>query len=191
MNRRSFLRTASVAVPGIFLSRPLSAAASSGTGTLTPFKVASGRDRGDSPLSLFEGDTFYTKVSGRDTNGALYVFESTRRKPGGPAQHFHYEQDEWFFVMEGEVVIKVGDTTYEATAGDSVFAPRMIPHVWAKVGEHPARLLMAFQPAGRMEDYFRAASEGRLAKLPEAELVEFQKRHGFERTGPALSHHKR
>lgn len=186
MNRRSFLRTASVAVPGVLLSRPLAAAPDEERGPLLPFKVGSGKDRGDAPLSLFEGDTFYTKVSGRDTNGALYIFESTRIKRGGPSLHFHYEQDEWFFIMTGEFVIKVGDTTYEAGAGDSVFGPRMIPHVWAKVSHGPARMLMAFQPAGKMEDYFRAASEGLIAKLSPAEQDEFRKRHGFERVGPAL-----
>jgi hypothetical protein len=54
------------------------------------FKVASGKDRFDKSIALLEGDTFYTKVSTKDTDGDLYVFESTRVKKGGPALHYHY-----------------------------------------------------------------------------------------------------
>jgi hypothetical protein len=43
-------------------------------------KVVSGDDRFGKPISLFNGDTFYTKVSTIDTNGDVYVFESTRVK---------------------------------------------------------------------------------------------------------------
>ncbi|MBL7699042.1 MAG: hypothetical protein JNK79_12835 [Chitinophagaceae bacterium] len=54
------------------------------------FKVGAGKDRNDKSISIFDGDTFYTKVSGKDTDGDLYVFESTRSKEGGPILHTHY-----------------------------------------------------------------------------------------------------
>ena len=46
----------------------------------TPFGVEAGKDRFDKPINLFEGDTFYTKVSTKDTDGDMYIFESTRVK---------------------------------------------------------------------------------------------------------------
>lgn len=82
-----------------------------------PFKVESGKDRFDKAITLFEGDTFYTKVSTRDTDGDLYVYESSRVKKGGPALHFHYSQDELWHVLEGEFLIKVGDQLYETKGG--------------------------------------------------------------------------
>jgi mannose-6-phosphate isomerase-like protein (cupin superfamily) len=111
------------------------------------FKVDAGKDRFDKPISLFEGDRFYTKVATQDTDGDLYVYESTRQKKGGPALHFHYEQDEFWYVLKGEFMIKVGDEIYQAKEGDSVFGPRMVPHAFAKVGDGEAKLLMTFQPA--------------------------------------------
>ena len=155
-----------------------------------PFKVDAGKDRFDKAITLFEGDTFYTKVSTKDTNGDLYIYESSRVKKGGPALHFHYSQDEIWYVLEGEFLIKVGDQLYQAKAGDSVFGPRGIPHAFAKTNEGNARLLMTFQPAGKMEEFFIDSSEGKLAKMTPTEQDEFRKQHGFERVGPALDYQK-
>jgi len=124
------------------------------------FKVDAGKDRFDKSISLFEGDTFYTKVSTTDTAGSVYIFESTRDKKGGPPLHYHYEQDEWWYILEGEFLFKVGEETFSAKKGDSVFGPRMVPHAFAKTNEGPARLVMAFQPAGKMEAHFKSVSEG-------------------------------
>lgn len=84
-------------------------------------KVAAGQDRFGKPISLLEGDVFTTKVSGQDTNGDLYIYESIRLKKGGVPLHYHYEQDEWWYVLEGEFLIKVGDEIYTVKAGDFVW----------------------------------------------------------------------
>jgi mannose-6-phosphate isomerase-like protein (cupin superfamily) len=157
-----------------------------------PFEVEAEKDRFDKPITLFEGDTFYTKVSTKDTDGDLYIYESIRAKKGGPALHYHYNQDEWWYVMEGEFMIKVGDQIYKAKTGDSVFGPRRIPHAFAKVNEGGnARLLITFQPAGKMEEFFIAVSEGKLKKMTPVEQDEFKKQHGFERVGAALDYDKK
>lgn len=159
--------------------------------TMKGFKVDTGKDRFDKQITLMEGDTFYTKVSTNDTQGDLYVYESSRVKKGGPALHFHYNQDELWYVLEGEFLIKVGDKIYETKAGDTVFGPRGVPHAFAKTNEGNARLLMTFQPAGKMEEFFIAASEGKLAKMTPAEQENFKKEHGFEKVGPALEYEKK
>lgn len=154
-------------------------------------KVDSGKDRFDKPLALYEGDTFYSKVSATDTNGDLYIFDSTRIKEGGPALHYHYSQDEWWYIISGEFLIKVGDETYHAKAGDSVFGPRGVPHTFAKVGEGEGKLIMLFQPAGKMEKFFKAVSEGLVAKMSDEEKQKFRKAHGFEQVGPPLTYLKK
>lgn len=155
-----------------------------------PFKVEAGKDRFEKSITLFEGDTFYTKVSTKDTDGDLYIYESSRVKKGGPPLHVHPAQDEWWYVLEGEFTIKVGDQLYQAKPGDSVFGPRGVPHAFAKTNEGNGKLLMTFQPAGKMEAFFIASSEGKLAKMTPAEQEDFKKQHGFERVGPALSYEK-
>ena len=126
-------------------------------------------------------------MSSKDTDGDLYVFESTRLTEGGPALHFHYDQDEWWYVLEGTFLIKVGDVTYEAKAGDSVYGPRNVPHCFAKVGTQPGRLLMLFQPAGKMEECFDKLSAGVTRGMTPEQRDNFRKEHGFERVGPPLT----
>ena len=122
--------------------------------------VEAGKDRFGKPLSIHGGDTFFGKVSSRDTDGDLYIFESTRGRKGGPPLHYHFEQDEWWYILEGEFLFKVGEKSFTAKPGDSVFGPRMLPHAFANVSEGPSKLLIAFQPAGKMEQHFNAVSEG-------------------------------
>ena len=155
------------------------------------FLVGSGKDRFDKSINLMEGDTFFTKVSTKDTDGDMYVFESTRMKEGGPSYHLHFDQDEWWYVLSGNFLIKVGEKIYEAKAGDSVFGPRQVPHSFAKVGEGEGKLLMFFQPAGKMEEMFRKISEGVTKNFSEEEQEKFRTEHGIKRVGPPIGHFKK
>jgi mannose-6-phosphate isomerase-like protein (cupin superfamily) len=154
------------------------------------FKVEAGKDRFNEVLSLFEGDTFFTKISTDDTDGDMYAFESTRIKKGGPPLHFHYAQDEWFYILSGEFIFKIGEENFTAKAGDSFFGPRMIPHAFAKINEGEAKMLIIFQPAGKMQLHFEAVSKGVYTKLSAKEKKIFRKENGFEVVGSALTHEK-
>ena len=155
------------------------------------FKVDSGKDRNEKSISLFEGDTFDCKVSTKDTDGDIYVFESKRVKEGGPSHHYHFAQDEWWYVLQGEFLIKIGETTYHAQTGDSVFGPRMIPHSFAKIGEGEGKLLMFFQPAGKMEECFNKISQGVTKGMTEEQQDKFREEHGFKRVGPPIKDFKK
>jgi mannose-6-phosphate isomerase-like protein (cupin superfamily) len=154
------------------------------------FKVDAGKDRFDKSISLFEGDTFYTKVSTKDTEGDMFIFESTRIKEGGPILHTHYETDEWWYVLQGEFLIKVGDKTYSAKTGDFVYGPRKVPHTFAKIAQGEAKLIIGHQPAGKMEAYFKKISEGIATNMSEEERNNLRKEHGFEKVGPPLTYLK-
>jgi mannose-6-phosphate isomerase-like protein (cupin superfamily) len=190
MNRNSFLRLFLTA--GTFLTSPftLMAKAANKKRIDKGIKVVAGKDRFDKSISLFEGDNFYCKVSTKDTDGDVYIFESTRDKKGGPPLHYHYEQDEWWYILEGEFLFKVGDQTFTAKAGDSIFGPRMVPHAFAKTNDGPSKLLMMFQPAGKMEEHFKAVSQGIYANMTKEEKDKFQQGNGFKVVGPALTHDK-
>ena len=123
--------------------------------------VAAGRDRFGEPVRLGP-NRLDTKVSGRDSNGGLYIFESADLGKGGPPLHLHHEQDEWFYVTKGQFKFVVGREEFTLKAGDSLFAPRKVPHTWACVSEEPGTMLLGLQPAGRLEDFF-----GDFAKLPQ------------------------
>jgi mannose-6-phosphate isomerase-like protein (cupin superfamily) len=152
-----------------------------------PHYVPAGRDRFRGQRNIrFTRTLIDIKVSTLDTDGALSVAEITSLQKGGPARHLHHEQDEWFYVVEGEHVIEVGEERYEGGPGDSVFAPREVAHVWAHVGEGTGRLIAALQPAGEIEAFFEDLAK--LGGTPEREaLSRTFSSHGLELVGPSLS----
>jgi mannose-6-phosphate isomerase-like protein (cupin superfamily) len=181
MQRRAFLQLPALALPLASDSpAPDQARASSGV------KVASGEDRFGQHSFKVEAATIDCKVSAKDTGGDMCVFEATRTGRGGPPLHVHQHQDEWFYIVEGEYALRVGEQTYLLRAGDSVFAPRGIPHTFAKVNEGAAKMILVYQPAGSMEDYFREVT--RFTRPPtEAEMERLFKTHDMEVVGPPLA----
>ena len=147
------------------------------------FLVARGADRsGEHPGHGI--DQVFIKVSTEDSHGGLLVVERTHRTKGGPGRHFHYDQDEWFYVVEGEYLFEVGHKRVRLKSGDSLFGPRKIPHVWAFAGDAPGRILFVFTPAGQMEGYFRALGNAD-ARPPQDPA--FYRAYGMELVGPPLA----
>jgi len=116
-------------------------------------------------------------------DGGLLVLENTFHAKGGPPRHLHLAQDEWFYALEGEFVIEVGDGRHALRPGDSVLGPRRVPHVWAFVGNGRGRILIAFSPAGRMEAFFREATKANAMPPQDPALWS---EHGMELVGPPL-----
>ena len=115
--------------------------------------VDAGRDRYDHPRDM--GITINNfKVSGKDTDGGLFALEQTFHEKGGPPRHLHPRQDEWFFVIAGTFRFEIGGESRVLQPGDSVLAPRNIPHVWAFTGAGTGKMLVSFTPAGKMEAFF-------------------------------------
>jgi mannose-6-phosphate isomerase-like protein (cupin superfamily) len=103
------------------------------------------------------------KVGPADSDGGIYVFEHLRMGKGGPFRHFHHAQDEWFRVIEGQFAFEIGPESgpekFRLSAGDSIFAPRRTPHVWASVGDTPGTMILLVQPAGSLDAFFRAQAK--------------------------------
>jgi mannose-6-phosphate isomerase-like protein (cupin superfamily) len=150
-------------------------------------KVAAGKDRfGEDSLKIWGLIPLARKLSGADTDGALYVFEHRdMRAKGGPPRHVHHEQDEWFYVVQGEFVFEVGDQQFRLGPGDSAFAPRKVPHAWAHVGEAPGTLITAVSPVGTFETFLRDTA--RLPDVPTPdEVAKAFAAHGMTVVGPPI-----
>jgi len=134
------------------------------------------------------GGRFDLKVSARDTGGELCIYDTERSSKGGPALHLHHAQDEWFYAIRGEFVVKVGGDVVKIGPGDCAFAPRKLAHTFAMVSEGVGQMLVLFQPAGSMEDFF--VQMGRLGReIPknmESRLKQLFEAHGMEIVGPPL-----
>ena len=149
------------------------------------FKVAAGCDRFDEHIKLGD-EPIDCKLSGRDTDGAVSVFEFAGTH-GGP-RHFHVDQDEWVYIVDGSFHFEVGDRRFMAAAGESVFLPRKVAHVWTSATDLPGRTILVYQPAGKMEEFFRGV--GKFDNPPIHEALSFDEfcqlfhEHGMELAGP-------
>ncbi|HEX4036466.1 MAG TPA: cupin domain-containing protein [Acidobacteriaceae bacterium] len=180
MHRRRFLQSSAALLPLPLLERAVLAAPPSEPEVHV---IPAGQDRlGEYHTLGFSTISF--KVLPRETSGGLFLIEHTGlRKGGGPPLHLHYAQDEYFYLMEGTVLFQVGDRRVQLHPGESVLGPRLTPHTFTIVSDQPAHMLIAFTPAGQMEDFFRAAGKPG-ASLNDPALFAS---HGMKKLGPPLS----
>jgi mannose-6-phosphate isomerase-like protein (cupin superfamily) len=115
----------------------------------------------------------------------MYVFEHRNVGKGGPPRHVHHEQDEWFYVIQGEFAVEVGEEKFRLKPGDSMFAPRKTPHAWAQISDSGGTMLTIASPAGTFETFLRDTT--RHPTVPtEAEMVQTFAAHDMSVVGPPL-----
>lgn len=69
--------------------------------------------------------------------------------------HTHTREDEWTFVLDGDVGVRLREDDHVARPGDLVLKPRLVPHAFWNAGDRPARVLEVITPGG-FEQYFSA-----------------------------------
>jgi quercetin dioxygenase-like cupin family protein len=93
------------------------------------------------------------KLYGQETGGAFSIVEHPIEPGTLVTPHVHQHEDEFSYVLEGEIGARVGDQEILATPGCYIIKPRGIPHAFWNAGAQPARLLEIISPAG-FEQYF-------------------------------------
>ena len=120
------------------------------------------------------------RIHGRDTAGTLSAVESHDVPGGGPPPHLHQREDELFQILEGEYEFSVAGKKLIARKGDTIFAPRGIPHTYRYLGTKPGRLLCVITPAG-FEGFFEeigAMTPQQQQDIPR--VLEVAKKFGLE-----------
>jgi quercetin dioxygenase-like cupin family protein len=89
------------------------------------------------------------KASEAETGGLWTVWEG-RVEPGtvGAAPHYHRGRDEIFYVLHGEVVLRIGEESHTAGAGTFAFVPRETIHGFHNASRDSVTLLVVHHPAG-------------------------------------------
>ena len=103
---------------------------------------------------VFSGVTILVRTPSEASGGAFTLFEEVPPMADTPL-HVHANEDELFYVLEGEHVFTVGDEEFAASPGGLVFAPRGVPHAQRRVvpgrrtaaGSHRTRRLRRVLPA--------------------------------------------
>jgi quercetin dioxygenase-like cupin family protein len=180
MARRPFLGTVISGFPCALLGQSIN---TSKPARIPP--VLNGQDRLTEHHRIGVSSTDF-KVITPDASGGVFIMEHTNRKKGGPPRHLHHNEDEWFYVIDGEYIVEIGTERFQIKTGDSILAPREVPHVWAFAGDSTGRMLIAFAPANKMEAFFRD-SEKRRKGDEYVNDAQFYPTYGLELLGPPLS----
>jgi quercetin dioxygenase-like cupin family protein len=139
----------------------------------------------------FFGGLTTIKADGAGTGGRVMITEQTAPRGSGSPLHVHHNEDEWFYVLEGELTIWVAGKTVVAGAGGFVFGPRDVPHTFI-VSSERARFLLVTEPAG-FEGFIRAlgvpAAAPEIPPAPTAPpemepVLRAAADHGLEIVGP-------
>ena len=148
------------------------------------FIVKKGKNRSGKPTPFMAVNPNDAKISAKDTKDQLSMFEYVGTQKIGPPLHLHYDQDEVFYVVEGEYIFQLGDTKSVLKAGDTIFLPRKIQHTWIQTTDH-GKLIYLLNPAGKMEGFFDEFSK--VAGPPDmAAMGKLFHDHGMKLVGPPL-----
>jgi quercetin dioxygenase-like cupin family protein len=98
------------------------------------------------------------KASTAETGGRVAVIDHAGPQGAGSPLHVHHRENEWFYVLDGELTVWVGGQVIRAPAGSFVFGPQDTPHTFTVSSPEGARFLVATEPAG-FEDFMRTCAE--------------------------------
>ena len=162
-------------------------------------EVDTGRAQLGYRLGAEEGEAFWLlgmletiKISREDTAGQFGLVEIVVPAGLGSPWHVHPEEDEWFYIIDGEFTVYVGETRLSLRAGSLAFGPKGVPHTFIAEPPDGGKALVGFQPC-QFEGFIREVGEPAPERVvpppldtpPDMErLIPIAARNGFEILGP-------
>jgi mannose-6-phosphate isomerase-like protein (cupin superfamily) len=114
---------------------------------LNAFPLAAEQGRTREPLDIL-GEEVLVKLTNADTNGAAAVFHLTVPPMSGPPLHCHSREDEWFYVLEGEITAEIDGRRTILNRGGCAFTPIGTVHTFQNFGTATAHILVMVTPGG-------------------------------------------
>jgi len=105
--------------------------------------------------------TILVRVSAEVSGGSFTLLEEVPPLANTPL-HVHRNEDELFYVLEGEHIFRVGEEEHRVGPGGLVFAPRGVPHSQRRVAPGQGRELVLVTPGG-FEGFFRELAAAQAA----------------------------
>lgn len=132
------------------------------------------------------GEKIHVLLSAQETGGAFALFMEEVPPQAGPPLHIHHREDETFYVLEGELVVQLGEERIIVPAGCAAFLPRGVPHTFTNRGAEIARALVALTPGG-LERFFAEVEPLVAGVEPEMPAVlAIAAKYGIKAVGPPL-----
>jgi mannose-6-phosphate isomerase-like protein (cupin superfamily) len=102
---------------------------------------------------MFGDGVVVVRAGAEDTDGSLTIFEEVPPLLDTPL-HVHLNEDELFYILDGEHIVQRGEEELRVGPGEAVFLPRGVPHAQRRVVAGQGHLLVVCSPAG-LEKFFR------------------------------------
>jgi len=93
------------------------------------------------------GALFHFLATGDQTNNQFSLIYIEVHKGNEPPPHTHRNEDESYYILEGEIRFWIGDEIVDARAGDFIHLPKNIPHRFELQSEC-VKELMWLTPSG-------------------------------------------
>jgi quercetin dioxygenase-like cupin family protein len=183
MQRRKFITATAASIPLLAIGQELS---SQPIRTEKGFVIKANQSRYGEKTILNGLNPNNIKISSKDTDSNLTLFEYIGNEKGGPPLHIHPNQDEIFIIVNGEYLFQVGTEQHILKIGDTIFLPRNVPHTFAQTSA-TGKMIFLFQPSGKMEDFFRAIGSLSAPPKPETAAKIFEE-HDMKIVGPPLNY---
>lgn len=105
--------------------------------------------RSDEGRSYKQGPALF-KAAGDETGGRFDFFEMEIEYLTGPPLHYHFVQDDTFYVLEGVLAVQFDDEVVELGPGDFCSVPPGIPHTFDNIrrDQPPVKVINLMTPAG-------------------------------------------
>ena len=141
---------------------------------------------GEGKILPVPGHKITSKIPGESTGGR-FVLAELELTGYGPPRHIHKTEDEFFYVLEGEVKFLLGGQIQIVKAGSTLIVPMGTVHAYARVNKKNAKLLGIFSPAGA-EKFFDEVLEGGVADTESyiAKTKALAEKYNIEVVGPPL-----
>ena len=134
-------------------------------------------------------------VTSAESDNRVFFLEVRTRPGAEPPPHIHEEQDEVFYILEGEIEVYCGEQVRTARAGDTVFLPRQQAHAFYFLSP-TLRFLTLVLPGNGLERFFEAMSSPATgmelptdaityAQADPARALALAAQHGFKFLSPA------
>lgn len=109
------------------------------------------------------GAIFTVKAGAAQTGGAYSLIEFQQPAGTEPPPHTHANEDEAFYVLEGEMTVMCGDDHFVAGPGSFVYLPKGVVHGFTITGSTPLRGLVLTSP-GAFDEFVAEMGEPALAR---------------------------
>ena len=117
-----------------------------------------GSDEGEA--TWFFNALMTTKASTSETGGAYSLTEHLVTAASNPPMHVQIDEEEAFYILEGEIEFEVDGRVVTATPGTFALVARGAPHLF-RVRTETARMLVicSGKPSDNLEDFFAGMGE--------------------------------